>query len=111
MKGEERKAAITAYKERKVISGVYLIRCAASGELWVGQWPDLATIQTRLWFSLNHGTHPKKDLMAAWKTHGEAQFSFEILEKLDEEELPYIRNAKLKDRAVYWRTQLNAVTL
>lgn len=111
MNSEERKAAITAYKERKKISGIYLIRCTASGQLWVGQWPDLETIQTRLWFTLKHGGHPNKDLTAAWKTHGEAEFRFEILEKLENEELLYIRNAKLKDRAAYWRDHLTAATV
>ena len=33
----DRKAAIAAYKERKTIAGVFVVRCAASGEAWVGQ--------------------------------------------------------------------------
>jgi hypothetical protein len=54
MKTEDRKAAVTAYKERKVESGIYAIRCAASGEVWVGSAPNLSTIQNRLWFTLRH---------------------------------------------------------
>jgi hypothetical protein len=45
-KGEDRKAAIAAYKERKSVAGIYVIRCAASGEAWVGQAPNLDTFRT-----------------------------------------------------------------
>jgi hypothetical protein len=65
MKGDARRAATAAYKERKVVGGAYLIRCAVSGEAWVGQWPDVSTIQTRLWFTLRQGSHPRKDLQDA----------------------------------------------
>ena len=64
-----------------IVGGIYAVRCAATGAVWVGQWPDVATIQTRLWFTLRHGTHPTRALLEAWRIHGEAQFSFEILEK------------------------------
>ncbi|MET4040164.1 hypothetical protein ABIC03_001849 [Bradyrhizobium sp. RT6a] len=44
----DRKAAIAAHKERKTVAGVYVVRCAASGEAWVGQAPNLDTIQNRI---------------------------------------------------------------
>lgn len=108
MKGEARKAAVAAYKERKVVSGVYLVRCEASGEMWVGHWPNLGTIQARLWFTLRQGAHPKKDLLDAWRRHGESDFSFEILEKIDDEMAPHFLASILKDRAAYWREKLCA---
>jgi hypothetical protein len=108
MKGEARKAAIAAYKERKVVGGIYLVRCEASGEVWVGQWADIETIQTRLWFTLRQGISPHKALLAAWRRHGEARFRFEILESLEDENSSYIRAAKLKERASYWREKLGA---
>ncbi|ESQ81860.1 hypothetical protein AEAC466_20060 [Asticcacaulis sp. AC466] len=108
MKGEARKAAVAAYKERKVVGGVYAVRCAASGEIWVGQWADIATIQTRLWFELRRGTHLRKDLLEAWNNHGEAQFSFEVLETLDDDTSPYMRASALKDLAAHWRDKLQA---
>lgn len=108
MKGEARKAAIAAYKERKVVGGIYRVRCEASGEVWVGQWPDIESIQTRLWFTLRQGMNPHRELLEAWRRHGEAQFSFEILEKLEDEESPYLRASKLKERASYWREKLGA---
>jgi hypothetical protein len=41
MDRSERKAAVSAYKERKAIAGVYAIRCAATDVQWVGTAPDL----------------------------------------------------------------------
>ena len=48
----DRKAAVAAYKERKAIPGIYAVRCAATGQAWVGQTPDLTTVRNRIWFSL-----------------------------------------------------------
>ncbi len=111
MKGEARKAAIAAYKERKVAGGIYLVRCKASGEVWVGQWPDIESIKTRIWFTLRQGVTPHKELLESWRQHGEEQFSFEVLEKLEDEQSSYIRSSKLKERASYWREKLGAKAL
>jgi hypothetical protein len=108
MKVEARKAAVAAYKERKVVGGVFLVRCETSGQIWVGHWPDLSTIQTRIWFALRHDTYPRKDLLDAWRKHGEDSFSFEIMERLEDETSSYVRAAKLKERSSYWRETLGA---
>jgi hypothetical protein len=111
MKREERKAAVAAYKEQKTIAGIYAVRCAASGQIWIGQAPNLATIQNRLWFTLRHGSDPHRDLQEAWTKNGGDSFSFEELERLADEELPHIRSATLKERQAHWRTKLNAETI
>lgn len=108
MKSEARKAAVAAYKERKIVAGIYAVRCEATGETWVGQWTDIETIQARLWFTLRHGSHLQKEMVEAWREHGEAQFSFEILEKLEEETSSYMRASNLKDLAAHWRDKLKA---
>ena len=41
----ERKAAIDAYKRRKVVGGIYVVTCAPTGESWVGAANDLSTIK------------------------------------------------------------------
>ena len=104
----DRKAAIAAYKERKTIAGIYVVRCAASGEAWVGQAANLETIQNRTWFTLRQGGHPCRSLQAAWTTHGPDSLTFEECERLEQEETAYIQNALLKERALHWRSQLNA---
>jgi hypothetical protein len=102
----ERKAAVSAYKERKAIAGVYAIRCAASDEQWVGAAPDLSTIWTRRSFALRQGIETNKALQFAWNAHGAEGFAFKILEEIDLEQLPYGRERALKERIAHWREAL-----
>ncbi len=41
----DKRAAISAYKERKAAAGIFAVRCASTGEFWVGATPTLETIQ------------------------------------------------------------------
>ena len=63
--------------------------------------PNLDTIQNRIWFSLRMGSHTNRDLQSAWAAHGADAFSFEPLEQLEDEELPYVRDTLLKERALH----------
>jgi hypothetical protein len=103
-----RKAAIAAYKERKTFAGIFLIRCKATAETWVGQTPNLEKIRNWIWFSLRQGSHTCRTLQAAWTAHGPDGLTFEECERLEEEETPYIHDALLKERALHWRSQFNA---
>jgi len=94
----DRKAAIAAYKEQKTIAGIYVVRCAATSETWVGQSPNLENIQNRIWFSLRQGNHTCRSLQAAWTTHGPDGLTFAECERLEEEEMAYVRDALLKER-------------
>ena len=111
MKSEAKKAAIDAYRERKTVAGIYVVRCAGSGQAWVGRTPNLDTIQNRIWFSLRMGNHSNRDLQGAWTTHGGDSFSFEAVEPLKEEELAYVRDTLLKERAAHWRSALNGLAI
>ncbi len=106
----DRKAAIAAYKERKTAVGVYVVRCPASGQAWVGQALDLEKVQNRIWFTLRQGGHRCASLQAAWNAHGAAGLSFAECERLeeDETETAYLRDALLKERMAHWRSELNA---
>ena len=104
----DRKAAIAAYRERKTFAGVFVIRCKASPQAWVGQTPNLEKIQNRIWFTLRQGSHTCRTLQVAWTAHGPDGLTFEECERLEAEETPYIRDALLKERALHWRSQLNA---
>ena len=108
MLNEDRKAAVAAYKERKVVTGIYLVRCGATGECWAGQAPDLSTIQNRIWFTLRHGSHRQRSLQAAWNTNGEGAFSFGEIERLDEKALEAGRERVLKARLAHWCAELGA---
>lgn len=107
----DKKAAIAAYKERKTAAGIYAVRCAASGQIWVGQTPNLETVQNRIWFSLRMGNSVHRDLQKAWSAHGGDYFTFEPLERLEDEESPYVRDALLKERAAHWRSRLGALVI
>lgn len=108
MKREDRKAAVAAYKERKSAAGIYAIRCLATGQCWVGRAANLETVQNRLWFTLRQGGHPHRGLQATWAARGADSFAFEAIERLEEEDLAYIRDRLLKDRLAHWRAILQA---
>ncbi|MDR6950990.1 hypothetical protein J2X65_000333 [Ancylobacter sp. 3268] len=108
MERDARKAASTAYKERKVEAGIYAVQCAASGEQWVGRAPNLAAIWNRLSFTLRqHGAAPRS-LQTAWARHGADAFAFEILERMDAAEIAHILDRVLKERLDHWTSLLGA---
>lgn len=108
MKNDDRKAAIRAYKERKTVAGIYALRCAATGQCWVGRAPDVTTIQNRIWFSLRQGSDPHPTLQAASKAHGADAFTFEIVEQLKDEEVDYVRERMMSERLAHWAKALSA---
>jgi len=110
MSGIDKKAALAAYREQKTLAGVYAVRCAPSGQVWVGQAPNIDAIQNRLWFSMRMGSPFHPDMQLAWNTHGAEAMSFEILELVDEDSA-FARKAVLKDKLSYWRDQLSAAAI
>jgi hypothetical protein len=111
MNGDNRKAAMNAYRERKVEAGIFAVRCLPSAQVWVGRAPDLSTIRNRLWFTLRHGGSPHRDLQAAWTLHGADAFAFEIVERLSDEDMEHGRDRKLKALLARWTVELQAVRL
>jgi hypothetical protein len=105
MKHDEKKAAIDAYKKRKAIPGIFAVRCGQKA--WVGQTLNLETIQNRIWFSLRVGNNTNPELQSAWSVHGGENFTFEQLERLKDDELPFVRDSLLKERVIHWRSALN----
>ncbi|WP_050627954.1 GIY-YIG nuclease family protein [Bradyrhizobium viridifuturi] len=108
MKIEDRKQAIADYKKRASVAGVFAIRCRATGEVWVGQALDLDKIANRIWFTLRMGNHRNAELQRSWAAHGAYNLSLEMLERIEDEELAYVRDTLLKERVAHWRAQLNA---
>ncbi len=110
MKSEARKAAIAAYKERTIATGVYALRFAGGEDVWVGGVKDLSGIENRLRFTLRMGSHPRRELQAAWNERGEEAFAFEVLETLDlpDDVTDFVRASRLDDRIAHWRETLCA---
>lgn len=105
---EQRKAAVAAYKKRTVPAGVFLVRCTATGETWIGQNADLEAIQNRLWFTLRMGSHRTRSLQQAWQEYGVDHFAFEILEQVPEDEPIHDLRGHLKRRLAHWQQELGA---
>ena len=112
MDKQSRRDAIRDYKERKVSHGVFAVRCAPSGETWVGVSPNVTQMQNRIWFGLRQGGHPNLALRTTWAAHGEASFSFEVLETVDAGDLGAIGlDSLLKERTAHWRAALGATKI
>ena len=107
-----RRQAVRDYKERKVELGIFAVRCAVTGQTWVGGARDPAQQQNRIWFGLKTGGHPNRALQAVWTAQGEAAFSFEVLETVAADDLSdYERANLLKDRDADWRAKLGAAKI
>lgn len=109
MEKAERRAVSAAYKERKVAAGIYAVRCG--GRVFVGQSPNLASVENRLRFTLAHGTHPNRALQAAWGASGGAALEIEIVETLADEADAYLRGRALTERQAHWLAALKAERL
>jgi len=110
MKREDKRAAVAAYKERKARAGIYVVRCAATGQQWAGSAPDLATIWNRVSFALRQGAQ-RGTIQAAWRAHGAESFTFEAVEELTDEQLVFGRDRMLKERLAHWCAALPAEAL
>jgi hypothetical protein len=80
------------FKERKVPQGIFAIRCAPTGEAWVGSSPNLAAAQNSLWFQLRGGRYRNTALQSAWQQHGEAAFALEVVEQFADDTSPLLLN-------------------
>ncbi len=102
-----RKDLMREYAERPPSVGVFAVRCAPTGEAWVGWSKSLDKRQNGLWFSLRTGSLPAApDLAAAWTAHGEEAFSYEILEVIAEDN-PHKLELLLEEHTSHWRDKLN----
>ncbi|MDF2233098.1 GIY-YIG nuclease family protein [Albimonas sp. CAU 1670] len=107
MKTSDRKAAMAAWKESKRRPGVWLVRCEATGEAWVGAGRDLVAARNRFDFSMRQGSPLHPDMKSALAAHGGQAFTFEeveSLEKIEEIALP----RELKDRRAAAAERLGA---
>src|SRR5258708_31040909 len=90
------------------MAGLCRVGCSASGGVWVGRARTLETIKNRVWFSRRQGSHTCRSLQAAWTTHGEAGLAVGECGRLEDEETNYVRTALLRERWLYWRSELKA---
>jgi hypothetical protein len=110
MDRQSRRELIRDYKERKTPAGIYALRCAATGEVWVGGSRSIETQENSTRFALRTGGHGNRALVAVWRAHGEAGFSFEVLERIDTAEMtPLGVGDEIKARERHWQAALGAM--
>ncbi|MGE3277677.1 MAG: GIY-YIG nuclease family protein [Vicinamibacterales bacterium] len=106
-----RRQAIENYKQRDPNRGIFAVKCAPTGDTWVGHAPDLDAIRNRTWFTLRLGSHGDRALQAAWKAHGEDAFTFEVLEALPADTSAALAAELLKEKKRDWAARLGAGVL
>lgn len=105
MENNRKKDLIREYKEQKPTPGIFAVRSGAS--VWVGPSKNLAKQQNSIWFQLKNNGHMNKAMQAAWNADGEAAFTFEVLEEVEDEN-PQLIALLLKERDAAWREELGA---
>ena len=112
MEKQRRREIVEAYKDKKVVQGLFRIDCAATGEIWLGMSRNLEAQQNSIWFQLKMGSHRNRLLQAAWTEHGEAAFGLSTYEVVDTDKLsPYLRESLLKERLAEALKKTPAISL
>lgn len=106
-----RKAAVRHYKDHPPDGGAFALRNTVTGHGWVGASPNLDAARNGAFFMLRLGQHRDRALQAAWHTHGEAAFAFEVLETLATDPAPFSPADDLKSMKAHWAARLGAPTL
>jgi hypothetical protein len=99
------------FKERKVPRGIFVVRCTATGDAWVGSSPNLDAARNSLWFQLRGGLHRNAALQGAWKQHGEQAFTLDVLERVAEDTSPFLLNELYIRKKKEWSESLPGQTL
>jgi hypothetical protein len=105
-----RKELTRGYAMRKQPNGVYAVRCGASGEVWVAWTRNLDKRWNALLFQAKSGGAYDREFQAAVTKHGPDTFSYEVLERVEEENEHTLKTL-LPERAEHWRQKLNAGTM
>ncbi|HTQ53000.1 MAG TPA: GIY-YIG nuclease family protein [Bryobacteraceae bacterium] len=102
----DKREARQQFKAKKTPRGIFVIRCTASGQSWLGPSTHLDSGQNRAWFELRQGMHRNARMQAAWHAHGEAAFRYEILETFDEDLSPLLVKDTFAERLKHWSGEL-----
>lgn len=78
----DRKALTRKYKTTPRTMGVAVVRHEATGKTFLFAGTDINSLVNRYRTQLRIGGHPNKLLQGDWTAHGEAAFTFEVLDTL-----------------------------
>ncbi|MDO5693206.1 MAG: GIY-YIG nuclease family protein [Pseudomonadota bacterium] len=101
-----KRALIQQYKAAFPSMGVYLIRNLTNGRTHVDASTNLEGAIHRHQFELRQGSHRNKLLQHDWRTHGAEQFSFEVVDRIQQRTEPdFDYRAELAARLALWREE------
>jgi len=86
MEKQNKKEMLAAYKERKMIGGVYAIKNTANGKILLLSATELQGSKNRFEFSQKTGSCVNVKLQEDWNKLGSAAFVLEILEELEKKD-------------------------
>lgn len=86
MEKQSRKELIGAYRDRKVIGGVYAIRNTKNGKRLLGAAADLNGFRNRFGFAKQTGSGLSLKLKKDWEAFGPDAFVLETVEELEKKE-------------------------
>src|SRR5262245_54142033 len=87
----DRKELIHQYKTTPRTMGVAAVRHVESGKTFVFANLDINSLVNRYRAQLRVGGHPNKARQQDWQTHGEAAFTFEVLDTLVPKDDPEVK--------------------
>lgn len=73
------------YKSRKIIGGVFCIKCN-DNNLWIRATKNMQGSKNRFAFSVSINSCPETCMIEAWNQFGASSFSFEELEEIEKKE-------------------------
>ena len=98
---QNRKKILAAYKQRKIIGGVYAINNTVNGKILLVQTSDIEGSKNRFEFSKKTNSCISFQLQKDWKTFGAEAFSFEVLEKLEKKDTQTLKEFQEDLRVLY----------
>lgn len=78
-----RKELARAYRERKIVGGVYAIKNTANEKVLLAWDTDLQGSRNKFDFSVMTGSCPSMKLQKDWQSFGKDTFVFEVVEELE----------------------------
>lgn len=81
---DSRKTLGKAFKERKLVGGVYAITNTANGKYIVGHTANLASIKNRFQFAVTTGATVDPRMRQDWAELGAQAFRLDVLEELEQ---------------------------
>ena len=74
------------YKPKKFRIGIFQVRNAINGKIFVGSSINLDAIWNRIKVEVKFGGHRNEKLQNDWKEFGEENFVFEVLSEIEEKD-------------------------